>query len=561
MAFTVLDVLNEKSKAGIEDVPRARFRTKDISIFKMYRNEKNFYSIEAVEELAGEILMYGLKQNLELVYEPCEKGEYRIIAGERRWMALKLLVEKGYKEFEIATCKLSTPQGEAEEQVEIIIANAYRDKSIKDVLEEERRLKAALEKMKVEGKKIKGYDINSGRLRDVIASMLKMSRTKVAQIESINNNLIPEFKEELENERLTFSAAYELSGMKDDEQNTALEKYKESGELTNKEVRTMKEEKEEGEEKTEYQERQQTSCEEYQEPHPEGITSLGYSCKEYAVCDAKMGTCTKCDRYINKAESEKTEEQRYSEEQDRIDRETKRKLREMEDEKKMECLPSENPVQMGDSAKYIRTAEETFKNIMDGKLNYLLLKDDGYKEGLDITLGEFAKGKATGRTLKMTISHMDDEETSSALESGYCVIGIRKGNNISEREQPELPIFKNNEQRKAWIEDVEAWGLWYEDANIQARYYKYDFPDGSRLIAVKYRYTCPPWMLKEECFKENQEADGDYKDTHYHMIYSDEYRKNQHKNPYVPYEQFYTNSTVSVSILVEYLKHLQKKEG
>ena len=136
MAFTVLDVLNEKSKAGIEDVPRARFRTKDISIFKMYRNEKNFYSIEAVEELAGEILMYGLKQNLELVYEPCEKGEYRIIAGERRWMALKLLVEKGYKEFEIATCKLSTPQGEAEEQVEIIIANAYRDKSIKDVLEE-----------------------------------------------------------------------------------------------------------------------------------------------------------------------------------------------------------------------------------------------------------------------------------------------------------------------------------------------------------------------------------------------------------------------------------------
>lgn len=559
MAFMVLDVLNEKSKAGIEDVPRARFRTKDISIFKMYRNEKNFYSIEAVEELAGEILMYGLKQNLELVYEPCEKGEYRIIAGERRWMALKLLVEKGYKEFEIATCKLTTPQGEAEEQVEIIIANAYRDKSIKDVLEEERRLKAALEKMKEEGKKIKGYDINSGRLRDVIASMLKMSRTKVAQIESINNNLIPEFKEELENERLTFSAAYELSGMKEDEQNAALEKYKESGELTNKEVRTMKEEKEEGGEKAEHQEKQQASCEEYQEPHPEGITSLCYSCKEYVACDAKMGTCTKCDRYINKAESEKTEEQRYSEEQDRIDRETRKKLREMADEKKMECLPSEESAQMGDSAKYIRTAEETFENIIDGKQNYLLLKNDGYKKGQVITLGEFAKGKATGRTIGMTISYMDDEETSSALESGYCVIGIRKGN-ISEREQPKLPTFKNNEQRKAWIEDVEAWGLWYEDSNIQARYYKYDFPDGSRLIAVKYRYTCPPWMLKEECFKENQEADGEYRETHYHMIYSEEYRKNQQKR-YGPYDRYYTNSTVSVSILVDYLKQQQKKEG
>lgn len=67
--------------------------------------------------------------------------------------------------------------------------------------------------MKTDGKKIKGYDLQSGRLRDVIASMLKMSKTKIAQIESVNNNLIPEFREELNNERLTFSAAYELSGM------------------------------------------------------------------------------------------------------------------------------------------------------------------------------------------------------------------------------------------------------------------------------------------------------------------------------------------------------------
>lgn len=156
--------------------------------------------------------MYGLKQNLEVVFEPNEQGEYRIVAGERRWLALKHLVEQGYKDFEIATCKLTTPQDEDEEQVEIIIANAYRTKSLKDVIEEEQRLKACLERMKTDGKKIKGYDLQSGRLRDVIASMLKMSKTKIAQIESVNNNLIPEFREELNNERLTFSAAYELSG-------------------------------------------------------------------------------------------------------------------------------------------------------------------------------------------------------------------------------------------------------------------------------------------------------------------------------------------------------------
>lgn len=46
-----------------------------------------------------------------------------------------------------------------------------------------------------------GYDLQSGRLREVISSMLHMSKTKVAQIEAVNNNLIPEWKEELKGER------------------------------------------------------------------------------------------------------------------------------------------------------------------------------------------------------------------------------------------------------------------------------------------------------------------------------------------------------------------------
>ena len=241
--FSVMDALNKNSKAGVDESPRARFRTKDISIFKMYRNDMNFYSVADIEELAGDILLSGLKQNLELVYAPCEKGEYRIVAGERRWEALKYLVSKGYKDFELATSKLTTPQDDDEEQVEIIIANSYRSKTISDMIEEETRLKASLERMKAAGKKIKGYDLQSGRLRDVISSMLHVSKTKIAQIEAINNNLIPEWKEELKKERLTFSAAYELSGMTEDEQRETLGKFSETGELTHKEVKDMKEAK------------------------------------------------------------------------------------------------------------------------------------------------------------------------------------------------------------------------------------------------------------------------------------------------------------------------------
>lgn len=442
--FSVMDALNKNSKAGVDESPRARFRTKDISIFKMYRNKLNFYDLADIEELAGDILMYGLKQNLEVVFEPNEQGEYRIVAGERRWLALKYLVKQGYKDFEIATCKLTTPQDEDEEQVEIIIANAYRTKSLKDVIEEEQRLKACLERMKTDGKKIKGYDLQSGRLRDVIASMLKMSKTKIAQIESVNNNLIPEFREELNNERLTFSAAYELSGMSPEMQQEALAKYKENGELSYTEIKDMKSpQKPEQEQDAAGQQdtvsdsdtagrqssensmnhpEEKKAGDDYETPHPEGITSICYSCTEYETCNVKTGTCTSCDQYKNRAEAYKTDEQRHSEEQDRIDKETAKKLREMEDDKKMQNLPSDE----SDKKKFIRMSVDGFERVVNGEQQYIITKNDGFKIGQEITIGEFAEGKATGRTLEMFISYMDDDKSSSALEDGYCVLSVHE---------------------------------------------------------------------------------------------------------------------------------------
>ena len=455
--FSVMDALNKNSKAGIEETPKARFRTKDISIFKMYRNEMNFYSIAAVEELAGDILTFGLKQNLELVYEPCEKGEYRIVAGERRWLALKHLVSKGYKEFEMATSKLTTPQDADEEQVEIIIANAYRNKSVADMIEEEKRLKESLEKMKAAGKQIKGYDLTSGRLRDVIASMLHMSKTKVAQIESVNNNLIPEFKEELKSERLTFSAAYELSGMSEQEQQEALERFKESGELSHKDIKTMKGEKTgqqdaqnasgesaetatEGQNRTEPKSTPETenagngantetqegneehpeAGDEYQTPHPERITSLCYSCTKYETCNVKTGTCTKCDQYKNRAEAHKTDEQRYFEEQDKIDRETAKKLREQADEERMNNIPSTSG-ENGQRVHQIRLGASFFEDACSNIKSFELRKNDrGYKKDDILELMEFADGKNTGRMVRKLVTYILEDYTG--LEDGFCIM-------------------------------------------------------------------------------------------------------------------------------------------
>lgn len=425
--FSVKDALNKNSKAGIDESPRARFRTKDISIFKMYRNDMNFYSVADIEELAGDILLSGLKQNLELVYAPCEKGEYRIVAGERRWEALKYLVSKGYKDFELATSKLTTPQDDDEEQVEIIIANSYRSKTISDMIEEETRLKASLERMKAAGKKIKGYDLQSGRLRDVISSMLHVSKTKIAQIEAINNNLIPEWKEELKKERLTFSAAYELSGMTEDEQRETLGKFSETGELTHKEVKDMKEAKAAGQQVSESDTAENgmnppeaRAGDDYETPHPEGITSICYSCTEYETCNVKTGTCTSCDQYKNRAEAYKTEEQRYNEEQDAIDRETKKKLREQAEEEKMNNLPSDTQ-ENGQKVHHIKLGATFFEEVASGEKTFELRKNDrGYKKGDILEMMEFKDGKNTGRTVRVLVTYILEE--FAGLEDGYCIM-------------------------------------------------------------------------------------------------------------------------------------------
>lgn len=443
MAWNVMEQLNKNAqKAAVGDeTPKARFRTKDISIKKLYSNDKNFYSVTDIEPLAQKILLVGLIENLEVVHDPCDQGEYRITAGERRWRALKLLVEQGYTDFEMVTCQIQTPASADEEMLRLIIANDYRNKTVADILEEEKQLKDILQRMKQEGKTVKGYKLDSGRLRDVIAKMLQMPATKIAQIESINKHLIPEFAEELKEGRLTFSAAYEISGMNEEAQAEMLERYQENG-LTFKEVKEIKKQQEE-KAASEQIEGQMTlddegqladddedieeaeddadnqDKEEWEDAHLESITSLCYSCQRYSECNVKTGTCQSCDQYVNKAEAEKTEEERYNEEQDAIDRETAKKLREKADEEKMQQLPSQQEKKVHD----VKLGTTFFDDVKTGRKTFELRKNDrGYKEGDIIVMHEYKDGTTTGRTIEKKIVYMLEDFTG--LEDGYCILGL-----------------------------------------------------------------------------------------------------------------------------------------
>lgn len=244
-SFSIADMLNAQTKAEATKIPSAHFRTEDISIKRMYRNKENRYNLENIESLKSNIKTVGLRQNLEVIYAPCEQGDYRILSGERRWLALNMLVDEGYKEYEIVTCKVSCPQDEDMERLELMATNSYREKNNEDLLMEVKEATAAFRNLKERGQNVPGYDLQSGRIRDIVASFLGLSKTKVAQIECINNNLFERLKSLLKQDKIPFSVAYEAAGLKSELQVKVVRRYYENGKVSLKDIKEIKQQYEE----------------------------------------------------------------------------------------------------------------------------------------------------------------------------------------------------------------------------------------------------------------------------------------------------------------------------
>ena len=223
--YSAILSLNRKSTGDTARSSCARFRTKDISIKNIYSSDMNFYPQKGIEQKAAEIQAVGLLSNLVVMHKPCDQGEYKLVSGERRWRALSLLVEQGYNEFEKVTCQIREPGNEHEEMIELILANSSRQKDTFTLAKEEQTLKRELEYMRDHDMKLNGYDLKEGRLRDVIADILNISKTKVAELEAISNRLIPVWKLQLEKDDLSSSVAYRISKLEPADQYSLYQRY------------------------------------------------------------------------------------------------------------------------------------------------------------------------------------------------------------------------------------------------------------------------------------------------------------------------------------------------
>lgn len=122
--------------------------------------------------------------------------------------------------------------------------------------------------------------------------------------------------------------------------------------------------------------------------------------------------------------------------------------------------------------------------------------------------------------------------------------------NVEPQEQPELPILKNNNQRKAFIEAYETWPIWIDLPQTGERYYRYDLTDKVALVVkVSQRHI---W----ENYKETQEIG--YTSPQYYLLgirttYSTKVTYQED-----PSRTFYECSS-NMTDMVNYLKEFQKK--
>lgn len=64
-----------------------------------------------------------------------------------------------------------------------------------------------------------------------------------------------------------------------------------------------------------------------------------------------------------------------------------------------------------------------------------------------------------------------------------------------DREQPELPKLRNNDQRKAFLNNYREWTVWFRVNEASEVYYRYDLPDGSSIVICEYHYYLA-WLEK-----------------------------------------------------------------
>ena len=204
MAFDIRDVLGTVSKSdpGQEQIVY-------IALDKLDGDPSNFYTLEGIEELADNISLIGLQQPLRI--RPGKDGHFIVVSGHRRRAACLLIshgdTENAHMFDKGVPCIIDNDEcSPAMRELRLIYANSStRVMTPAEVSKQAERIEAILYQLSEEGVEFKG------RMRDHVAKACAVSRSKIARLHAIRNNLVPELLEEFDAGHLNESVAYRMS--------------------------------------------------------------------------------------------------------------------------------------------------------------------------------------------------------------------------------------------------------------------------------------------------------------------------------------------------------------
>lgn len=233
---SMADLFNSASKAEKTNA----FKVQLIDIDQIIPNEINDYSIEGIEELAASISFLGVKQNLDVM--ALSEGKYKLLSGERRYTAVKKLVEEGREDLRMVPCTISQPADIdlpiPEEIKELWLLTAtnreQRMKTDADILMEIRNQRRIYQALLDSGVEVKG------KAREVIARTLDVSASTVQRFEFVDKQLEPELKNAFEENKIPLTVAVEAAKMDKQKQAKLATTVRKKGKLTKADVDEMK---------------------------------------------------------------------------------------------------------------------------------------------------------------------------------------------------------------------------------------------------------------------------------------------------------------------------------
>lgn len=201
MAFDLSEALKDVS---IPNTGRERFAY--LPYASLIPDPKNGYSMDGIEELARNIEVVGLQQPLRV--KELGADSYGLISGHRRHAAIGLILQRDPGAFaDGVPCVIDAAGGSLTmRELQLLLANADNRKlTPADELQQAERVSDCIRRLEDEG-----YQF-PGRHRDWVSKLSGLSRTKIARLDAIRHNLVPELRVEFDAGCLGETVAYRIS--------------------------------------------------------------------------------------------------------------------------------------------------------------------------------------------------------------------------------------------------------------------------------------------------------------------------------------------------------------